>query len=239
MSTTNHQLAIFSALAGPFGAGEVKQREGSKGLLLDYVTSRTVMNRLDDVIGPPNWWDRYEARENSVVCYLTVRLPDGQELTKSDAGGYAGMSDAGDDDKSGYADAFKRAAVKFGVGRYLYRDGVPSFAREAHETPRPGAEPRPEPVPSTGRNGAVKNGKHEPDRPPQGITVRLVPRPEPDAWDGRKLYEWVKRAQVVGWFNRYGADRSWPGRIIDWSPEHAAEAKAAFDEQRNGQGARR
>ena len=37
------------------------------------------------------------------------------------------MSDSGDDDKSGYSDAFKRAAVKFGVGRYLYRDGVPSF----------------------------------------------------------------------------------------------------------------
>jgi putative DNA primase/helicase len=46
-------------------------------------------------------------------------------VTKCDAGGYAGMADSGDDDKSGYSDAFKRAAVKFGVARYLYRDGVP------------------------------------------------------------------------------------------------------------------
>src|SRR5262245_35702544 len=69
--------------------------------------------------------------EHSVICELTIRLPDGSVLTKSDAGGYAGMADPGDDDKSGFADAFKRAAVKIGVGRYLYRDGIPRFAREA------------------------------------------------------------------------------------------------------------
>ena len=40
------------------------------------------------------------------------------------------MADQGDDDKSGFSDAFKRAAVKFGVARYLYRDGVPGFVRE-------------------------------------------------------------------------------------------------------------
>jgi hypothetical protein len=70
--------------------------------------------------------------EHSVICRLTIRLPDGMVLTKSDAGGYAGMADPGDDDKSGFADAFKRAAVKFGVGRYLYRDGIPKFARAGH-----------------------------------------------------------------------------------------------------------
>jgi hypothetical protein len=37
------------------------------------------------------------------------------------------MSDEGDDDKSGFSDAFKRAGVKFGIGRYLYRDGVPGW----------------------------------------------------------------------------------------------------------------
>jgi hypothetical protein len=38
------------------------------------------------------------------------------------------MSDEGDDDKSGFSDSFKRAAVKFGIGRYLYKDGVPRWA---------------------------------------------------------------------------------------------------------------
>jgi hypothetical protein len=73
---------------------------------------------------------RLRAVENSVLCELTIRLPDGQTPDQGDAGGYAGMADSGDDDKSGYSDAFKRAAVKFGVARYLYRDGVPTFVRE-------------------------------------------------------------------------------------------------------------
>src|SRR5208337_2608547 len=77
----------------------------------------------------------YVPQENSVICRLTIRLPDGSTLTKSDAGGYAGMSDSGDDDKSGFSDAFKRAAVKFGIGRYLYRDGVPRFVQERLHLP--------------------------------------------------------------------------------------------------------
>ncbi len=121
---------LFAALAAPFDSDEVKLRSQS-GRQLHYVTARTVMNRLDDVLGPENWWDDFVPLEHSVICRLTIRLPDGTTLTKSDAGGYAGMADPGDDDKSGFADAFKRAAVKFGVGRYLYRDGIPRFAREA------------------------------------------------------------------------------------------------------------
>ena len=46
------------------------------------------------------------------------------------AGGGAGMKDAGDDDKSAFSDALKRAAVKWGVGRYLYNDGRPKFVEE-------------------------------------------------------------------------------------------------------------
>ena len=55
------------------------------------------MNRLDSVLGPENWWDDYIPLENSVVCKLTLRLPDGSTVTKCDAGGYAGMADQGDD----------------------------------------------------------------------------------------------------------------------------------------------
>src|SRR5262245_26214891 len=121
---------LFAALAAPFDSGEVKLRTQG-GRELPDVTARTIMNRLDDVLGPENWWDDFVPLEHSVICKLTIRLPDGTVLTKSDAGGYAGMPDPGDDDKSGFADAFKRAAVKFGVGRYLYRDGIPRFAREA------------------------------------------------------------------------------------------------------------
>ena len=121
---------LFAALAAPFETQEVKLRSAQGGRQLHYITARTAMNRLDSVVGPENWWDEYVPLENSVVCKLSIRLPDGSTVTKADAGGYAGMADSGDDDKSGFSDAFKRAAAKFGVARYLYRDGVPSFVRE-------------------------------------------------------------------------------------------------------------
>lgn len=134
-------VEMFAALARPFPPGEIKQRPQG-GRQMDYITARQVMNRLDDVLGPAGWWDDYTPLENSVICRLTIRLPDGSTVTKCDAGGHAGMSDQGDDEKSGFSDAFKRAAVKFGVGRHLYRDGIPAFAqpnaaRLAPEPPKP------------------------------------------------------------------------------------------------------
>ena len=148
---TQHQ-DLFAALAAPFERDEVKVRSYS-GRQLHYITARTVMNRLDNVLGPENWWDEYIPSENSVLCRLSIRLPDGSTLTKADAGGYAGMADQGDDDKSGFSDAFKRAAVKFGVARYLYRDGVPGFVRDrlpnadaVTARPEPAAAPAPAPA---------------------------------------------------------------------------------------------
>jgi len=94
---------LFAALAAPFEPSEVKARSQASRQL-HYITARTAMNRLDDVLGPENWFDEYFPQENSVLCKLTIRLPDGSLLTKSDAGGYAGMADQGDDDKSGYSD---------------------------------------------------------------------------------------------------------------------------------------
>src|ERR671917_2060920 len=137
---TQHQ-DLFAALAAPFERDEVKVRS-QNGRQLQYITARTVMNRLDNVLGPENWWDEYVPSENSVLCRLSIRLPDGSTLTKCDAGGYAGMADQGDDDKSGFSDAFKRAAAKFGVARYLYRDGVPSFVREREPNIEAPAEPQ-------------------------------------------------------------------------------------------------
>src|SRR6476661_7920367 len=146
---------LFAALAAPFDQSEVKIRS-QQSRQLHYITARTAMNRLDTVLGPENWWDEYSPNENSVLCRLTIRLPDGSTLTKADAGGYAGMADSGDDDKSGYSDAFKRAAVKFGVARYLYRDGVPTFVQERTPVAEPvSAEPAAPPSPSPSAGAAV------------------------------------------------------------------------------------
>lgn len=125
---------FFAALAVEFKGRDVKTRPQG-GRQLSYITARTVMNRLDEVAGPEGWWDDYHPMEHSVLCRLTIRLPDGSTVTKCDAGGYAGMTDQGDDDKSGFSDAFKRAAVKFGVGRHLYQDGTAKLAPPAPPLP--------------------------------------------------------------------------------------------------------
>ena len=158
----DQHLELFAALAAPFEHEEVRtRRQGGRNL--HYITARTVMNRLDEVLGPANWWDEYMPQENSVICRLTIRLPDGSTLTKSDAGGYAGMSDSGDDDKSGFSDAFKRAAVKFGIGRYLYRDGVPRFVQERLQHPSLSADPSHHASPPP-RHRLLKDRRRDHDR---------------------------------------------------------------------------
>lgn len=132
--------AFFTALSAPFSSREIKTRPQG-GRQLQYITARTVMNRLDEVAGPESWWDEYQPLEHSVICRLTIRLPDGSLLQKSDAGGYAGMTDQGDDDKSGFSDAFKRAAVKFGVGRHLYGDGMATFEAAPEPTKATSSKP--------------------------------------------------------------------------------------------------
>jgi Rad52/22 family double-strand break repair protein len=199
---------IFAALAAPFDSGEVKVRSIS-GRQIHYITARTVANRLDNVLGPEVWWDEYQPSENSVLCKLTIRLPDGTTLTKCDAGGYAGMADQGDDDKSGYSDAFKRAAVKFGVGRYLYRDGVPEFAAAAfggEVYPRPPDTAPPEP----GGGGS---------RPRDDI-----PR------SGKALFAWSKDQEqrhevgLIKYLNGWAKLQEFPGRMVDWDADQVSRA---------------
>jgi Rad52/22 family double-strand break repair protein len=118
---------LWQALGAPFDDHEVK-RFAVKGRQLSYVTARTVMNRLDSVVGPESWSDSYSETKDGLKCKLTILLPDGSTVSKEDGGAPAGMDDADNDEKSAFSSAFKRAAVKFGIARYLYRDGTPNFA---------------------------------------------------------------------------------------------------------------
>lgn len=117
--------AITRALAAPFDLTEVKFKpqavKGNRALALAYVDVRAIMDRLDNVLGVENWQDRYQLLpDNSVVCRLRLRI-GGQWITKSDVGGPSEQPDSGDRLKAAFSDALKRAAVKFGIGRYLYR----------------------------------------------------------------------------------------------------------------------
>lgn len=114
-------MTDFAALAAPFAPACVSWRVGSttsdktKGMALAFINSRDVQDRLDEVCGPGNWQDRYEFHGPRTICYLSLRI-DGEWVTKADG---AGDSDV-ESEKGAISDALKRAAVKWGVGRYLY-----------------------------------------------------------------------------------------------------------------------
>lgn len=116
---------VMAALAAPFEAGEVKFKpqtvKGNRALAIGYIDSRAVQDRLDEVLGPENWQDDYTVLpDGSVVCKLSVRV-GGDWVSKMDVGSPSEQPDHGDRLKAAFSDALKRAAVKFGVGRYLYR----------------------------------------------------------------------------------------------------------------------
>jgi hypothetical protein len=210
----DQHLELFAALAAPFMTDEVRTRpQGARQI--HYITARTVMNRLDDVLGPAGWWDEYVPMENSVICRLTIRLPDGTTLTKSDAGGYAGMADSGDDDKSGFSDAFKRAAVKFGIGRYLYRDGVPGFVQVRLRHPSLAAE-------------SAQPTQHVPPSLPHHEQTSSSIRSGGDAptapQSGKALFAWVKKQDEKHGFGLLKSISDWaqrqdfPARMVQGMP---------------------
>ena len=107
---------ILTLLSAPFDPSKLSWRVGqknkdkTKAMMLVYIDSRDVQDRLDEVCGM-DWKDDYKEVQGRLVCNLQV-------------GGTVRTDGAGDTDfegeKGGLSDAFKRAAVKFGIGRYLY-----------------------------------------------------------------------------------------------------------------------
>jgi hypothetical protein len=108
-------------LRAPFSPDRISWRVGStnkektKGMALAYIDSRDVQDRLDDVMGPENWQNSFPHANGKTVCRIELRL-GGEWIGKEDG---AGDTDV-EAEKGALSDAFKRAAVKWGVGRYLY-----------------------------------------------------------------------------------------------------------------------
>jgi hypothetical protein len=114
--------AEFPREAVHWRAQSITERDGKhKALALAYLDARNVMERLDSVCGAENWQDRYEETiKGRVICALAINI-NGEWVTKADG---AGATDV-EADKGAISDALKRAAVKWGIGRYLY--GLPNI----------------------------------------------------------------------------------------------------------------
>lgn len=118
MSSTDE----MKRLCAPFEPAAVRWRVGSVTrsgaiTLLAYLDARDVQNRLDYVWGA-GWANEFRAYPggSGLICGITspagVTRWDGAELTQIEAA------------KGGLSDSFKRAAVQWGVGRYLYGLGT-------------------------------------------------------------------------------------------------------------------
>lgn len=98
-----------------------RSKDKTKVMCAPYVDARDVMNRLDEVC--PEWSCTYSEIAGFVFC--TISIPYGNTvITRSDCGQ---RIESNPDDqmydqagKSAASDALKRAAVAFGVGRFLY-----------------------------------------------------------------------------------------------------------------------
>ena len=116
--------AIQAQLAAPFPADVVSWKAQSvkndKALAVAYIDARDVMDRLDATVGVVGWRDSYRLlTDGSVRCKLKVEIC-GKWVSKEDVGSPSEQPDGGDRLKAASSDALKRAAIKFGVGRYLY-----------------------------------------------------------------------------------------------------------------------
>src|ERR1700722_2981773 len=112
---------MFDKLKAPFSPDKISWRIGSttqdksRGMALAYIDARDVMERLDDVCGFDGWQCRYPHADTKTICEIGIRVKD-EWIWKADG---AGDTDV-EAEKGALSDAFKRAAVRWGIGRYLY-----------------------------------------------------------------------------------------------------------------------
>lgn len=120
------ELTLAQKLECPFPQHSVswrigrKAKDGKSAVLLAYIDARDVMERLDRACGFENWQCRYNLADSSVlICELGIRV-NGEWLWRANGAGDTQV----EAEKGKCSDAFKRAAVVWGIGRYLY--GLPT-----------------------------------------------------------------------------------------------------------------
>jgi hypothetical protein len=80
-----------------------------------YIDSRHVQNRLDEVLGVDKWQSDYKEVKGNLFAGIGIDFGTGF-VWKWDCGTESNQ----DKEKGEASDSFKRAAVKFGIGRFLY-----------------------------------------------------------------------------------------------------------------------
>lgn len=119
----------LTKLSEEFQTEDIEWRIGSAGksgekiwgTCFAYITNRAIMDRLDSVCGAENWKNEFETwqvgTDHGVKCGISIYREMSHEwITKFDGANPTDMEPI----KGGFSDSMKRAAVQWGIGRYLY-----------------------------------------------------------------------------------------------------------------------
>lgn len=127
---------LLERLAADFPKSEVRQRDGGRGVKLDYIDVVQTINRLCDVLGAGWDWRVLDAQVGLVETgngptylasergELVVWLPDSERPVIR--GGSGADTDPRDPDKAiktADAEALKKAGHKFQIALYLWDEG--------------------------------------------------------------------------------------------------------------------
>lgn len=117
---------IMTELAAAFPPDAISWRVGSttsdksKGMALAFLDARDVQARLDAVMGA-DWQCEYVPMADGTSCCRIGLKIDGEWRWRANG---AGATDV-EGEKGRYSDSFKRAAVMWGIGVYLYNTDSP------------------------------------------------------------------------------------------------------------------
>ena len=97
---------------------QATNKEKTQGMAVPYLNSRAIQNRLDEVVGAMNWTNEFMLwQEKAQICGIGLYDQErGAWLMKYDGAENTDIEPV----KGGLSDSFKRAAVLWGIGRYLY-----------------------------------------------------------------------------------------------------------------------
>ena len=105
----------------------VQSTKYGKTTCVAYIDARDAQDLLDEVCGPENWQTIYYEENGLLFCKVGVFYKD-QWVWKSDTGSESNV----EKDKGHVSDAFKRACVNWGIGRFLYRLPIQTLQAKQH-----------------------------------------------------------------------------------------------------------
>jgi hypothetical protein len=84
-----------------------------------YIDARDAMDLLDEVVGVGNWQKSFYEVKGNLFCSVSIKI-NGEWVSQSDCGTESSTEKI----KGEASDAFKRACVGWGIGRFLYAKDI-------------------------------------------------------------------------------------------------------------------